>query len=62
MREKQLIMPWATPQICSGPGFRHVLTALSLDTLLIVRDRMALTGESKEALSEVDAEVEKRIR
>lgn len=63
MIAKQLVMPWADVNLVKGgPGFRFVLTLVSFDTLMIIRDRMALQGESREVISEVDAEIERRIQ
>jgi hypothetical protein len=56
-------MPWADVNLIKGgPGFRFILTLLSSNVLMIIRDRMVFQGESKEVISEVDAEVERRIK
>jgi len=63
MRATQLVMPWADVNLIKGgPGFRFILTLLSSNVLMIIRDRMVFQGESKEVISEVDAEVERRIK
>ena len=63
MSGRQMTMPWVdVNKIKGGPGFRFILTLLSLNTIMIIRDKMALTGESKIIISDVDAEIEKRIK
>lgn len=57
-----MTMPWSdTNRIKGGTGFRFILTLLSWDTVMLIRDRMALTGEKREVIAEVDAEIERRV-
>lgn len=63
MIAKQIVFPWADVNLVKGgPGFRFVLTLLSMDTIMLIRDRLVLQGESKEVISEVDAEIQRRIK
>ena len=56
-----MTMPWAdVNRIKGGPGFRFILTLLSLDTVIVRRDRMVLTGENEQIISEVNAEIKRR--
>ena len=60
---KQLVMPWAdVNRVKGGAGFRFVLTLLAFNTLMGIRDRMAIQGESKEVIADVDAEIERRVK
>jgi len=56
-------MPWADVNVVKGgPGFRFILTLLSTDTIMVIRDRMALQGEDASVISEVDAEIQRRLK
>jgi hypothetical protein len=62
MSNRQLVMPFGHKPMEHTKGFRDVLKSLSMETLLVLRDQMCIRGESRIMISEVDAEIQIRIK
>jgi hypothetical protein len=55
-------MPFGQKQMEHTKGFRNILKSLSMNTLMVLRDRMACQGESVVMISEVDSAIQEKIK
>jgi len=63
MSNTQLIFPFYLKggMLDLRKGIRSVGGVLSLDTLMVLRDKIAIQGADRETISEVDALIQRRI-